>query len=242
MEDDVTHFVTKVGIFKPCIAPVAPIQSFSSVAPLELIGLDFLHLDTCRGGYQYLQLLTNHFSKFVQVYPTTVSAKTASDRLYNDLMLRYGLTGKILHDQGREFENDLFSQLSKCCGTKRLRITPYHPQNNGQTECMNQTILRMLKTLPEHHHTQWIGSMDQLIGSCIQLYETLVNWLTLYYLMFGRDPCLSIHLILPTRCSTTSSQSKSSYIETWKEQMKDSYQPAFQHSNERKTRCHQKKY
>ena len=116
-------------------------HTFSSAAPLELIGLDLLHLDTCSGGYQYLLVLTDHFSKFVQVYPATnKSAKTAADRLYNDFILRilrYGLPGKILHDQGREFENDLFSQLSKYCGIKRLITTPYHPQTNGQREPSN---------------------------------------------------------------------------------------------------------
>ena len=114
MEDNVTHFVTKVCSCvkrkKSHIVPVAPMQTFSSAAPLELIGLDFLHLDTCSGGYQYLLVLIDHFSKFVQVYPTTnKSAKTAADRLYNGFMLRYGLPGKILHDQGREFENNQFS-------------------------------------------------------------------------------------------------------------------------------------
>ena len=72
---------------EPHIVPVAPMQTLSSAAPLELIGLDFFHLDTCSGGYQYLLVLTDHFSKFVQVYPTT---KTAADRSYNDFMLRYG--------------------------------------------------------------------------------------------------------------------------------------------------------
>ena len=113
MEDNVTHFVTKVSRCvkrkKPHIVPFAPMQSFSSAAPLTLFGLDFLHLDTCSGGYQYLLVLTDHFSKFVQVYPTTnKSAKTAADELYNDFMLRYGLPGKILHNQKREFENNLF--------------------------------------------------------------------------------------------------------------------------------------
>ena len=173
MEDDVTHFVTKVCSCvkrkKPHIVPVAPMQTFSSAAPLELIGLDFRHLDTCSGGYQYLLVLTDHFSEFPQVYPTTnKSAKTAADWLYNDFMLRYGLPGKILHDQGREFENNLFSQLSKYCGIKRLRTTPYHPQTNGQTERMNQTILAMLKTLPEHHKTQWKNHVNKLVHTTAQ--------------------------------------------------------------------------
>ena len=171
---------------KPHIVPVAPIQTFSSAAPLELIGLDFLHLDTCSGGYQYLLVLTDNFSKFVQVYPTTnKSAKTAADRLYNDFMLKYGLPGKILHDQGREFECNLFSQLSKYCSIKRLRTTPYHPQTNGQTERMDQTILTMLKTLPGHHKTQWKNHVNKLVLEYNFTKHSSTGY-SPYYLMFGR--------------------------------------------------------
>ena len=161
-------------------------QTFSSAAPLELIGLDFLHLDTCSGGYQYLLVLTDNFSKFVQVYPTTnKSAKTAADRLYNYFMLKYGLPGKILHDQGREFECNLFSQLSKYFSIKRLRTTSYHPQTNGQTERMDQTILTMLKTLPGHHKTQWKNHVNKLVleYNCTKHSSTGYSP---YYLMFGR--------------------------------------------------------
>ena len=59
-------------------------------------------------------------------------------------MLRFGLPDKILHDQGGEFENDLFKKVAKLCGVKRIRTTPYHPQTNGKVECMTQTIIPML--------------------------------------------------------------------------------------------------
>ena len=46
MKDNVTHFVTKIWSCikrkKPHIVPVAPMQTFSSAAPLEFIVLDFL--------------------------------------------------------------------------------------------------------------------------------------------------------------------------------------------------------
>ena len=54
--------------------------------------------------------------------------------------------------------------------------------------------------------------------------------------MFGRVPRLPIDLILPTYSSTTPSQSKSSYVENWRDQMKEAYQLAFQYSDERKTK------
>ena len=54
--------------------------------------------------------------------------------------------------------------------------------------------------------------------------------------MFGRVPRLPIDLILPTYSSTTPSQSKSSYVENWRDQMKEAYQLAFQYSDDRKTK------
>ena len=67
----------------------------------------------------------------------------------------------------------------------------------------------------------------QQVSPCIQLYETLVNWL--FPLLSDVWSCsrLPIDLILPTCSSTTPSQSKSSYVETWKNQMKEVYQLAF---------------
>ena len=41
------------------------------------------------------------------------SARTAASKLYNDFILRFGSPESILHDQGREFENELFAVLIK---------------------------------------------------------------------------------------------------------------------------------
>ena len=142
INDEVKHFVGKICTCvqdkRPVRLPQAPQKSITSSAPLELAGLDFLHLDTCARGFQYLLVITDHFTRFTQVYPTrTKEAKTAADKLFNDYILRFGMPGKIIHDQGREFENKLFHQLSRSCNIKRLRTTPSHPQCNGQVERMN---------------------------------------------------------------------------------------------------------
>ena len=58
MTEYVNHFVTKlcacVKSKKLNITLKAPIKSITSLSPLQLVGIDFLYLDPCGGGYEYL--------------------------------------------------------------------------------------------------------------------------------------------------------------------------------------------
>ena len=100
---------------------------------------------------------------------------------------------------------------------------------------MKQTILAMLKTLPEHHKTQRKNHVNKLVHVCNCTKYSSTGY-SPYYLMFGRVPSLPIDLVLPTCSCTTQTQSKPSYVETWKDQIKEAHQLAFQPSNQRKTK------
>ena len=54
---------------------------------MELAEHDILHLDTCLSGFQYLLVLTDQFTRYTQVYPTSnKEAKTAfENRLFQQL-------------------------------------------------------------------------------------------------------------------------------------------------------------
>ena len=98
----------------------------TSSSPLQLVGIDFQHLDPCSGGYEYLLVITDHFTRFVQVYETTNrSARTTAEKLYNDFMMRYGIPEKLLSDRGTEFENELFQRLSKLRVIKKKHALPH---------------------------------------------------------------------------------------------------------------------
>ena len=130
------HFVGKickcVQDKRPVRLPQAPQKSITSAAPMELVGLDFL---PCAGGFQYLLVITDHFIRYTQVYPTrNKEAKTAAEKLFNDYILRFGMPGKIIHD----------------------------PQCNGQVERMNQSIISMLETLESTEKKSWKSHINKL--------------------------------------------------------------------------------
>ena len=220
---------------KPCRDTRAPLTNIVTTHPFELVSVDFLHLDKCKGGYEYILVIIDHFTRFAQAYATTSkSGKTAADKIFNDYALRFGLPTRIHHDQGGEFENQLFAQLKNYCGVAGSRTTPYHPQGNGQVERFNRTLLQMLKTLTERQKTNWKDSLNKLIYAynCTQ---SEVTGFSPFYLLYGRSPRLPVDMLF----NLTPEQGDSNhhhYMEKWKQGMEEAYQITRENAHKAATR------
>ena len=108
MRVDTTHYVTKVCQSlkqrKPAVHVNAPRQPIISAGPFQLVSMDFVHLEPSSGGYQYILVIMDHYTRFAQAYATrNKSAKTAADKLFNEVwmrFMRFGFPETIHHDQG----------------------------------------------------------------------------------------------------------------------------------------------
>ena len=72
MQADIEFFI---GNLYRCLkqrAPVtktrAPLQPIMTTSPFELVSIDFVHLEKCRGGYEYILVIVDHFTRYVQAY------------------------------------------------------------------------------------------------------------------------------------------------------------------------------
>ena len=171
-----------------------PLKNIVTYAPVG-VGFDgFSTLEKSTGDYEYVLVIVDHFTGFAQAYPTkNKEARTAADKLHNNFILKYSFPTRILHDQGRKFENRLFNQLDRLCRIVRSRTTLYHPQGNGKAERFNKTLLSMLHTLLENHKSQW----NQYLPKFVHAYNCTRSNATGFspFYLFGCSPRLPIDLM-----------------------------------------------
>ncbi|XP_033119515.1 uncharacterized protein LOC117118894 [Anneissia japonica] len=103
METNINHYITQecscVKDKKPSKITRAPLVNIKTSEPFELVSIDFLHLDKCKGGYEYILVVMDHFTRFAQAYPTTnKSGKTVADKIFNDFVLKFGYPRRLHHE------------------------------------------------------------------------------------------------------------------------------------------------
>ena len=114
-------------------------------------------------------MVTNHFTRYAKAYVTTNQmAHTVAHVFINEYVVNYGWPEKILTDQAKDFEGKVFKELCDQALGKKLRMTPYHPQGNGQPEWFNRTLLTMLGTLPLDSKKRW----EDWVSNLMQAYNS----------------------------------------------------------------------
>lgn len=95
--------------------------------------------------------MIDRFTRWPEAFPIPdIIAETVARKFFEEWITQYGAPTRITTDQGRQFEADLFQQLTHMTGTKRWRTTAYHRQANGMVEKLH----RQLKAAIKCHETE----------------------------------------------------------------------------------------
>ena len=237
MQRDIEHYITRVCQCvkqkRPSLPTGTPPQSIVTTAPFELLSIDFLHLETSSGGYQYILVVMDHFTRFAQAYPThNKSAQTAAEKIFNDFILHFGYPHRLHHNQGGEFENSLFRHLQKLCGITKSHTTSYHPEENGQVERFNRTLLDMLCGLPESQKSCWKDHINKMVYAYNVTRHDATGY-SPYFLLFGLEPMLPIDIVF---CQHQQAPQKyGSYLRQWQAAMEEACRIAFEKANKSTT-------
>ena len=95
------------------------------------------YINPCR----YVLTCIDRTSRWIEAQPISdITAQTVAEAFVNTWIMRFGVPLHVILDKGKQFESELFLELSKIIGFYRLRTTSYHPQCNGLIERAHRTL------------------------------------------------------------------------------------------------------
>ena len=142
-------------------------------------------------------------------------------------------------NQGTNFQSHLLKDLCKVANITKLRTTSYHPEDNGNSERFNSTLINMIKTLGYEQKVKWTTHLNTLCSA----YNSTVHSSTgfsPYWLMMGRKPRLVVDLNLGTNLPEHCPSSSSRYVQDLERRLQWSYKLAQRHMEKQAAKA--KKY
>ena len=122
---------------KPQIPPMEPILC---TEPLDLVHIDYVSMEVTVGitekpVMKNVLVIEDHFTRFTQAYVTkNHTACTTAHVLYNEFFSVFRFPRQLMSDQVSEFTGQVISELCDLLGVTKIRMSPYHPQTNGNIE------------------------------------------------------------------------------------------------------------
>ena len=218
----------------------APMKPLKASYPMELVHMDFLCIEPCKGKIENVLVITDHFTRYSQAYPTkNQTAKTTAKVLLDHFVVHYGFPTYLLSDKGANFESHVIKELCRLAGVTKKVTSPYHPQTNGQCERFNQTLLNMLGTLTDTDKKNWKDFVPRLVHAYNCTRNSSTGY-TPYFLLFGRTPQMGVDVRFGLRPSTPyAGESPIQYVERLRARMQWAHKTALHFSKRESKRFKQ---
>ena len=182
---------------------MAPMRPLTCSGPGELLHVDFTSIEETVPLKEEpiicnVLVLQDHFSKYVVAYVVKdQTARTAAKTLRNGYFRLFSAPAYLISGQGNAFMGHIITHLCELYGVQKVRTSPYHAQTNGQVECMNQTIICMIRKLEEDKKACWSEHLPELLLAYNATRSTVTRY-SPYYLLFGRRPRMPVDYLFPT--------------------------------------------
>ncbi|GFX09425.1 retrovirus-related Pol polyprotein from transposon 412 [Trichonephila clavipes] len=132
---------------------------------------DVCYFPYMRKRNRYLLVITDHFSKWLEIIPLKkATAKVIADSLFDNYLSRYGAPIKMINDNGPQFISEIFEHLSNRLGIQHVKTVVYRSQSN-RTERVNHDLVQMIVSYVNDNLETW----DQFLREFTYAIRTSVN-------------------------------------------------------------------
>src|SRR5690606_8150880 len=162
MEEMVEHYVStcdncqrnkttrhkRFGLLHPLETPYAPWDSIS---------MDFITQLPKSAGNTQIWVVVDRFTKMARfiALPPKCKAPDLARLFAKEIFRFHGLPLDIVSDRDSRFTSNFWKELMELLEIKRNMSTAFHPQTDGQTERVNQTLEAYLRAFANYEQSNW---------------------------------------------------------------------------------------
>lgn len=178
------------GLAKSTRKTHAPNGGFEAgLSRFHTVHIDIITMDSEINGYKNVLTMIDRATAWPEAVPiANMEAKTVAWAFVNAWIKNLGIPRRIITDQGKQFDGELFNALCDLLGTKKCRTTPYHPQCNGKIERFHRSLKEAIMATSPH---DWFTALPLVLLSLRNSFKEDLN-ATPANLVYGTDltaPC-----------------------------------------------------
>jgi len=122
-----------------------------------MLSIDFVVELPESSGHDAIMTIIDSVSKKVHFVPmhTMVTAEGAARLFLHYVWKLHGLPKYIVSDRRSQFVASFTKELYRLLGIRLFSSTAWHPQTDGQTECVNQELNQFLRLFVNKRQDDW---------------------------------------------------------------------------------------
>lgn len=155
----------------------------------QVVTMDFIEGLPSFSSYNCILVVVDKFSKYAHFMKLThpFTALKVAKLFMENIYKLHGMPQPIVSDRDKIFTSQLWQELFRLSGTELRMSSVYHPQSDGQTERVNQSVEGFLRCFIHSFPSQW----SQWLALAEFWYNT--NWHSSankspFEILYGHEP------------------------------------------------------
>src|SRR5436190_438213 len=163
--------------------------------PWKGLSCDYIVDLPLSNGFDALLVFIDRFTKMVHLIPCNKTADAPLfARMFLDHIIRlHGIPDSLVSDRGSIFTSHFWKCLTKLLGVNGRLSTSFHPQTDGQTERMNQTVEQYLRIYCNYQQDNWYDYLSLAEFAYNNAYQSSIKC-SPFYANYGFNPQFHINL------------------------------------------------
>ena len=162
--------------------------------PWNSISMDLIEQLPDSGGYTAILVIVDRLTKQSIFIPThnTLTASELAELFLLHVFSKHGVPTHVTSDRGSEFVSHFFRSLGKALDMRLHFTSGYHPEGDGQTERVNQTLEQYLRIYCNYQQDNW-AKLLPLAEFAYNNAPNATTGLSPFFANKGYHPGLTVH-------------------------------------------------